>query len=241
MFMTSVKWSYEGRRTAPVAAVSRAGGALVASLISALPLPVTAQTPAPSEPELGSPTETIPEAQVAETAAPSAPKERSDPAEGVAAPRETPPKAARPPSLSLPSKAPGPEQPMFGTFEGTYGLGGLTTGVSLDRAGFLLGGELSVVRQTREFFWFGGYLDGVYDFERKQTRLSVGPEFGWSAFGLDAGYLLALDGAGAHGGITARPLLSIGYVTVFGRVSHLLEAQQTWVEAGLLLKYPVEF
>ncbi len=240
--MTSVKWSYEGRKPVQVAAVSRAGGALVASLISTLSLPVTAQTPAPSEPEIGSPTETVPDAPVAETAAPPTPEEeRSDPAQDVPAPRETAAGVSRPPSLSLPSKVPGPEQPLFGTFEGTYGLGGLTTGVSLDRGGFLLGGELSVVRQTQEFFWFGGYLDGVYDFERKQTRLSIGPEFGWSALGLDAGYLLALDGAGAHGGITARPLLSIGYVTVYGRVSHLFEAKRTWVEAGLLLKYPVEF
>lgn len=149
-------------------------------------------------------------------------------------------KPSRPSSLSLPSKPTDSNEPLFGTFEGTYALGGISTGVTFAPAGFVLGAELSLVRQTQEFAWFGAYVDGVYDFGRDQIRFSMGPELGWSAFGLDAGYLLALDDVGAHSGITARPLLSIGYVSAFGRVSHLFDVGQTWLEAGLLLKYPVE-
>lgn len=129
---------------------------------------------------------------------------------------------------------------MFGTFEGTYLLGGLASGVSFGPNGVYLGGELSLVRQFQEFAWLGAYVDGVYDFGRDQTRFSVGPEVGWSALGLDGGYLLALDGAGAHSGVTARPLISVGFVTAYGRVSHLFEPKSTWLEAGLLLKYPFE-
>lgn len=143
-------------------------------------------------------------------------------------------------SLSVGRSNPSEPQPMFGTFEGTYVLGGLASGVSFGPRGFYLGGELSVVRQFQEFAWLGAYVDGVYDFGRDQTRLSVGPEVGWSALGLDGGYLLALDDAGAHSGVTARPLISIGFVTAYGRVSHLFEPKSTWLEAGLLLKYPFE-
>lgn len=147
---------------------------------------------------------------------------------------------ARPTSLSLPGKSAASNQRMFGSFEGTYGLGGVSIGTTFAPGGLVLGGELSVVRQTQEFYWFGGYVDSTYDFNRKQFRISVGPELGWSALGLDAGYLLVLDGETARSGVTARPLVSIGYVTAYGRVSHLFD-DRTWLEAGLLLKYPVEF
>lgn len=230
----------------PYSTLTRAGSAVKARtlvLTTAISMPVAAQELSPSEPRPDPETteSDVPVVQEAEIDAVEAPNEAEAAAEEVQVPRETATVAARPPSLSLPSRPPGGDQPMFGTFEGTYGLAGLTTGFSFDEGGFLLGGELSVVRQMQEFAWFGGYVDAVYDFQRKQTRLSIGPEFGWSALGLDAGYLVALDGDGAQSGITARPLISIGYITAFGRVSHLFEDERTWVEAGLLLKYPVEF
>jgi hypothetical protein len=148
--------------------------------------------------------------------------------------------STRPTSLSLPTKRSATDQRMFGSFEGTYALGGVAVGTTFAPGGLVLGGELSIVRQTQEFYWVGGYVDATYDFSRKQTRVSVGPELGWSALGLDAGYLLVLDGETACNGVTARPLVSIGYVTAYGRVSHLFD-DRTWLEAGLLLKYPVEF
>lgn len=195
-----------------------------------------------SAPPGSSSAEAAPPETVAPADADSAASERHDdvsahpPAPGAA----TSDKPPRPSSLSLPSKPSDSNQPLFGTFEGTYALAGLSTGITFAPAGFVVGAELSLVRQTQEFAWFGAYADGVYDFGREQWRLSIGPELGWSAFGLDAGYLLALDDAGAHNGLTARPLVSIGYVAAFGRVSHLFDVGQTWFEAGLLLKYPVE-
>lgn len=137
-------------------------------------------------------------------------------------------------------RKPAAEQPMFGTFEGTYALGGLSTGMTFAPSGYYLGGELSLVRQFREFAWLGGYVDGVYDFGIDQTRLSIGPEVGWSALGLDVGYLLALDAEGQHSGLTARPLVTIGYVAGFARVTHVFDQSKTWLEAGVLLKYPLE-
>lgn len=246
--MSSVNWPYPSTTRLRAGSVRKAGSALAAWLFAvplfAAPLRAAAQEPASTATE-GSPLREVePDGLVAqegpEAVEDLAPTEDVQ-VEDVQVPRETAAVAARAPSLSLPSRARAADQPMFGTFEGTYGLGGMSTGVSFDGGGFLLGGELSIVRQTQEFAWFGGYIDGVYDFQRKQTRLSIGPELGWSAFGLDAGYLLALDDEGAHSGITARPLISIGYITAFGRVSHLFEDKRTWVEAGLLLKYPVEF
>lgn len=152
-----------------------------------------------------------------------------------------------PPSKSVsakPSAATSGAEPkrMFGTFEGTYGSSGLVSGFSFGpTGGFYIGGELSVVRQFQEFAWLGGYIDGVYDFGKDQTRLSIGPEFGWSALGVDGGYLLAVDTAGVHHGVTARPLLTMGFVSAYGRISHLFGVNSTWLEAGVLLKYPVEF
>lgn len=120
-------------------------------------------------------------------------------------------------------------------------MAGANVGLALSHSAMLLGAEASVVRQTTEFVWYGGYVDGVRDFGRDQTRFSIGPEVGWSAFGLDAGYLLLVtDGSVSHG-ITMRPLVSLGYVTLFGRFSKDLTAGgRVWSELGLLLKYPFE-
>lgn len=164
------------------------------------------------------------------------------------APRSEPSSQAREPVApklvskgSVKTPGAGAQQPMFGSFEGTYGLSGISTGFSFGPAGYYLGGELSVVRQFREFAWLGGYVDGVYDFGREQTRFSIGPEVGWSALGIDGGYLLAVDDVGTHSGVTVRPMLTMGFVSAFGRFSHLFEPSSSWLEAGLLVKYPLEF
>lgn len=193
--------------------------------------PVTTE-PATTDPSTAKPGTT----HVDETAQDTVPAEPgADAEESVSATAR-----ARPSSLSLSGKPSASSQRMFGTFEGTYGLGGVSVGTTFAPGGFVLGGELSLVRQTQEFYWVGGYVDATYDFARKQTRISVGPELGWSALGLDVGYLVVLDGETTRSGVTARPLVSIGYVTAYGRVSHLFD-DRTWLEAGLLLKYPIEF
>src|SRR5690606_11263865 len=129
---------------------------------------------------------------------------------------------------------------MFGTFQGTYLSVGPSVGLGFAPSALLLGGEVSLVRQTREFFWFGAYVDLVHDFGHDQTRLSVGPEFGWSALGLDVGYVVSLHGDGSAA-LSVRPMLTMGFVTVFGRVLHPVAGEAaTAIESGLLVKYPFE-
>ncbi len=120
-------------------------------------------------------------------------------------------------------------------------MAGANVGLGLTQTALLLGGEVSIVHQTTEFAWFGAYVDGVRDFGREQTRFSIGPEIGWSAFGLDAGYLLLSTPTGVSHGVTLRPLVSMGYVTLFGRFSKdLTTTSHVWSELGLLFKYPIE-
>ena len=130
---------------------------------------------------------------------------------------------------------------MFGSFKGTYLMMGPNLALGLSSTSLLLGGEVSVVHQTTEFGWFGAYVDGVRDFGREQTRFSLGPEVGWSAFGVDAGYLLMTTPDGVSHGVTVRPLVSLGYATLFGRFSKdLTRGAPVWTELGLLFKYPIE-
>lgn len=144
--------------------------------------------------------------------------------------------------LVLRSQVPPAQRPIFGAFTGTYVMVGPHLGLGLGTAGLLLGGEVSVVHQTTEFAWFGAYVDAVHDFGRDHTRFSLGPELGWSAFGLDAGYLLSNSGNDLRHGVTLRPLVSIGYVTLFGRFSkHVNVGGRVWSELGVLLKYPFEW
>src|SRR5690606_27318542 len=119
-------------------------------------------------------------------------------------------------------------EPMFGSFEGTYGLSGIATGFSFAPGGYYIGGEVSIVRQFREFTWLGAYIDGVYDFGRDQSRFSVGPEFGWSAIGIDGGFLITHDSGGTRMGFTVRPLLTMGVVSAYVRASHVFEPGATW-------------
>lgn len=176
-------------------------------------------------------------AETAPVEAPSSPVAGDEPATSESAP----PKAVTWRPLAARSPVPPNERPIFGSFQGTYLMIGPHLGVGLSTPGLLLGGEVSVVRQTTEFAWFGGYVDAVHDFARDQTRFSVGPEVGWSAFGLDAGYLLTSSSNGVFHGVTLRPLVSIGYVTLFGRLSkHVNVEGRLWGELGVLLKYPFE-
>jgi hypothetical protein len=143
--------------------------------------------------------------------------------------------------LVLRSEVPPDKRPIFGSFEGTYLMVGPHVGVGLSSRSFLLGGEVSVVHQTTEFVWYGAFVDGVRDFGREQTRFSIGPEVGFSAFGLDAGYLLVSRGDSVAHGVTLRPMISLGYATLFGRFSKELSNQtRLSTELGLLLKYPIE-
>jgi hypothetical protein len=181
------------------------------------------------------------------SAAPARAEEASS-APAVSGPSTT---AAQPPTprptikwrpLVLRSEVPPGMRPIFGSFKGTYLMIGPNVGLGLSFKGFVFGGEVSVVRQTNEFSWYGAYVDAVHDFGQGQTRLSIGPEIGWSAFGLDAGYqLVTFSGGGLAHLLSLRPLISLGYATLFGRFTKRLDASRPiGSELGLLLKYPIE-
>lgn len=106
--------------------------------------------------------------------------------------------------------------------------------------GFTLGGEVSAVAATDSYLWYGAYVDGLYDFGASETRLSIGPEFGYLIFGVDGGYLLAASAEGQRHGVSVRPLLTFGLVAAYSRLGVLFgDRGDTFGEAGVLLKLPL--
>lgn len=122
---------------------------------------------------------------------------------------------------------------------------GVTLAASLDEdadAGFVVGGEVSVVYLDETGFWVGGYVDTVYDVGPDATRLTVGPEAGFGFVGMDGGYAVEWRGGTAYHGGAARFLLTWGVVAVYGRVAHFVAPgpERTLGEVGVLLKWPIE-
>ncbi len=140
---------------------------------------------------------------------------------------------------TLPAGASGPMLVPKGVFLPT----GINLGGSIDRiggSGFVLGGETSVVAHDGNWLWYGGYLDANHDFGASETRLSIGPELGYTVLGLDGGYMLLLDGGAAKHALVVRPVLTLGILSGYFRSGWLLDGQGDWFgEAGVLLKYPI--
>ncbi|MFO0679183.1 MAG: hypothetical protein U0169_21830 [Polyangiaceae bacterium] len=133
----------------------------------------------------------------------------------------------------------------------------LTDGVTLVSPGVTLaggggrsafGGEVSVVRtpslpHTADFpapiFWFGGYVDGVYDTVSTRARFSIGPEFGIGPVGVDGG--LVVQTSTRPLGATIRILYGIGFVMGYTRWVYVDDpfSSSRIFEAGVLLKLPV--
>jgi hypothetical protein len=122
-------------------------------------------------------------------------------------------------------------------------------GVAVGRAihpdapdGAYVGFEASVVGfGTRSLAWLGGYLDLTRDLAAHRTRASVGPELGLGPFGVDGGYLVELSGAGRRQGFAVRPMLSLSYLSLTGRLGYLIggAGRETFGEVGALLKVPL--
>jgi hypothetical protein len=87
--------------------------------------------------------------------------------------------------------------------------------------------------------WFGGYVDGHWSFSAEQARFSLGPMAGWGPFGIDGGYLLALDDRGLHQGIALRPFLTFGYAAFYHRWGVLFGDQPSVHDIGLLIELPI--
>jgi hypothetical protein len=125
-------------------------------------------------------------------------------------------------------------------------------------SGFLVGGEASLAflhlkADEREHegdapgvpmigtpIWLGLYADLLRDTGSDTTRMSVGPELGTALIGVDGG-LLAEVGGDTRWGVTVRPVLTVGLVSLYGRWGHFADdlRDPDFFEAGLLLKVPV--
>jgi hypothetical protein len=105
--------------------------------------------------------------------------------------------------------------------------------------GFAGGLELSLVHND-EFSWQGAYADVVRDFASERTRVSIGPEIGEAFLGIDGGYLLDTGKGVTRHGFCVRPMFSLGFVMIYGRLGQLFGSEhETLGEIGLLFKYPI--
>jgi hypothetical protein len=127
----------------------------------------------------------------------------------------------------------------------SFVLAGADIGLAIDDEGskWLVGGEASAGRLDETHagtpFWYGAYVDLLVDGRHDHARISLGAEVGFSVLGLDVGPVLDLGGDGAIG-FRTRGALSIGVVSLYlGPVLPVTgEGRSTWVELGLLLKFP---
>ncbi len=126
-----------------------------------------------------------------------------------------------------------------------YFLGGVNAGATVEEAvaDFLLGAEVSAARLFRHGSWYGVYADGVRDFRRESTRLSLGIEAGQSLIGADLGPVIEL---GDHTRLAGRfrVVLTGAWLTVYGgpvfRFGSLDEGELRFTgEVGFLVKVPL--
>lgn len=117
------------------------------------------------------------------------------------------------------------------------------------QADLLLGGEISLIdlramREDRGFF-FGVYVDALYDLRAQRLRTSVGPEFVRMlkrhdfAWGLDLGPAAEWGEGTVRWGGRVRAFLSWAVVSPYVAFTQLFtHGPASLVEAGLLLKFP---
>jgi hypothetical protein len=116
-------------------------------------------------------------------------------------------------------------------------LGGALPTTEKGPGGLVLGGEVSLLAFAENMVWGGGYVDGVYGWDRHAGRLSVGGVFGVWFGGVDAGYLVDFSRGGPHHGVSVRLFAAAGIVTVYARYGYLYGAPD-FLEFGVLLKLP---
>jgi hypothetical protein len=107
--------------------------------------------------------------------------------------------------------------------------------------GAVVGPEVSIVQFDNELHWFGAYADALWDTGWSVGRASIGPEVGVGMLGVDSGFMMQLDHGKATPGFVARPVLTVGWVAIYGRWGYLFDAHEAFGEIGLLVKYPVHF
>jgi hypothetical protein len=140
-------------------------------------------------------------------------------------------------AMSLPAMSFAEDEPFaFGPVPGWQIMVGPTLGGAVgDGSGFHLGAEASLNRLMRGY-WVGGYADGAYEFGRGEALLTVGPQLGYTVFGLDAG-LAIRSGGWTNPGVAARLLFTTGLFGLYGRYIGI-DGDNTF-QIGVLLKLPV--
>jgi len=110
-------------------------------------------------------------------------------------------------------------------------------------SGGVLGAEASVARFPIENDWFGGgYVDALYDFGNRRTRLSLGPEIGYRLFGLDGGLAAQTGGGRTDLGWYGRGFFTLGVFSIYARTGSFPGAPdpRAFLEGGVLLKWPIQ-
>jgi hypothetical protein len=117
---------------------------------------------------------------------------------------------------------------------------GVAAGVAVhDRAAGYVGVEASLVHvETPSLFWLGAYTDLLYDFGASSPRASLGPEMGVGAVGLDGGVLVEHAAGVTRYGFVLRPVLTLSWVALTGRIGWVGASNDRFGEVGLLFKIP---
>jgi hypothetical protein len=106
--------------------------------------------------------------------------------------------------------------------------------------GALLGGEVSVAYfDTGGPSWYGAFASGGFITNANQGRFSVGPEVGFAIFGVDGGFLDVVTSGQNAAGFTLRPMLTLSFITLYGRWDHTFPGSVDAGQVGVLLKYPI--
>jgi hypothetical protein len=110
-------------------------------------------------------------------------------------------------------------------------------------SGGVLGAEASFVRfpiANEDFA--GAYVDALYDFGNRRTRLSLGPEVGFRLFGLDGGPALQIGDGRTDVGWYARGFFTLGFFSLYARTGSFPGAPdpRAFLEGGVLLKWPIQ-
>lgn len=108
-------------------------------------------------------------------------------------------------------------------------------GYSYFNATSMVGLELSAT-MPRRCNWFGVYADHYTDFHQK-NKSSIGLEFGNAFLGLDLGYMHFQNDEDAYNGIRIRPIISIGFISVYAG-GFFTSDLKGFFDGGILLKLP---
>jgi hypothetical protein len=147
---------------------------------------------------------------------------------------------------ALERRAAAKDLPYMGPSSGWYMPAGIDLAVAIlpnSSPGALLGGEISLayleLNDTPK--WFGVFASAAYVTNANVERFSVGPEIGLAIFGLDGGLVDVVGGGQNAAGVTLRPMLTVGFATIYGRWDHTFaNGGVDSGQIGGMLKFPFE-